>query len=131
MRQLFANYCTDMDLHEKWLYNDQCLCEENSWQKFCSIGKDCWSGLMKLHGCDNRSFMRKYGYAIRGQVPSCQRLLVRGQRISGIAAIAMDGLVALELTTNTVRTFFDYIRDTLIPQMSPHFSKIHTCYGQL
>ena len=55
-------------------------------------------------GCNNRSFMRKYGYAIRGQVPSCKRLLVRGQRISGIAAIAMDGLVALELTTNKVNS---------------------------
>ena len=69
-------------------------------------------------GCNNRSFMRKYGYATRGQVPSCKRLLVRGQRISGIAAIAMDGLVALAIQS-TQNFFFDYIRGTLIPQMSP------------
>ena len=71
-------------------------------------------------GCDNTSYMRKYGYAIRGQVPLCHRLLVRGQRISAIAAIATDGLVALELTAETVNSdfFFDYIRGSLIPQMN-------------
>lgn len=37
-------------------------------------------------GSDNRS------YAISGQIPLCHRLLVRGQRISAIAAIATDGL---------------------------------------
>ena len=60
--------------------------------------------------CDKRSFMRRYGYSIKGQVPSCRRLLVRGQKINGIAAIATDGLVALELATRTVNSelFFDY-----------------------
>ncbi len=55
-------------------------------------------------GCNNKSFMRKYGYAIRGQVPQCHKLLVRGERISAIAAIATDGLVSLELTTGTVNS---------------------------
>ena len=31
----------------------------------------------------------------------CHRLLVRGQRISAIAAISNDGLVALELSKGT------------------------------
>ena len=75
-------------------------------------------GLMKT-GCDNRDYMRKYGYAIRGQTPHCRRLLVRGNRISVIAAIACDGLVAMECTTGTISSdnFFDFVRGTLIPQM--------------
>ncbi len=52
-------------------------------------------------GCDNLNFMRKYGYSIRGEVPVCHRLLVRGQRVSAIAGISTDGLVALELSKGT------------------------------
>lgn len=71
-------------------------------------------------GSDNRTYMRKYGYAIKGEVPLCHRLLVRGQRISAIAAIACDGLVSLELSTGTVNSdfFYDFVRGSLIPQMS-------------
>ena len=46
--------------------------------------------------------MRKYGYAIRGETPHCHTMLVRGTRISVIAAIASDGLVAWDCTTSTV-----------------------------
>ena len=69
--------------------------------------------------CDNRSFMRKYGNAIRSEVPVCRRLLVRGQRISAIAAISCDGVVALEMKKGTVDSdiFYDFVRGSLIPQM--------------
>lgn len=72
-------------------------------------------------GCDRRNYMRKYGYALKGQVPQCHRLLVRGERISAIAAIATDGLVSLQLTTGTVNSdiFYDFIRGSVIPQMNP------------
>ena len=72
-------------------------------------------------GCDNKSFMRKYGYAISGETPVCHRLLVRGKRYSAIAAIATDGLVAIsEPTSSTIdsESFFDFIRGSLIPQMN-------------
>ena len=71
-------------------------------------------------GSDNRSHMRKLGYAIRGETPTCRRLLVRGKRISAIAAIASDGLVSVELTTGSVNSevFFDYVRGSLIPRMN-------------
>ena len=50
----------------------------------------------------------------------CHRLLVRGQRISAIAAISNDGLVALELSKGTTDSdlFYDFIRGSLIPQMN-------------
>ena len=39
--------------------------------------------------------------------------------MSGIAAIAINGLLALNLTTETVNSdiFYDFIRGSLIPQM--------------
>ena len=73
-------------------------------------------------GCDKRSCMRKYGYAIRGETPKCHRILVRGQRISAIATISTEGLVALELkSSGSVDSdhFYDFVRGSLIPQMHP------------
>lgn len=46
--------------------------------------------------CDRRASMRKYGYALRGEIPEYHRILVRCMRISAIAAIAID------LTTESV-----------------------------
>ena len=70
-------------------------------------------------GSDARVHARKYGYALRGLTPVSHRLHTRGQRINAIAAISSTGLVASELTTNTVdrEIFYDFIRGTLIPQM--------------
>lgn len=72
-------------------------------------------------GCDRRHCMRKFGYAIRGDTPTYHRILVRGQRISAVAAISADGLVAVDLESGSVDSEFlyDFIRGTLIPQMNP------------
>ena len=72
-------------------------------------------------GCDKRDHRRRYGYSIKGTRPVCRRILHRGQRISGIAAIATDGLVALDMKRGTVNgdTFFDFVRGHLIPNMLP------------
>ena len=60
-------------------------------------------------GNDNRDTRRRFGYAIKGQTPYCHRLLVRG-RISSIAAISTDGLVAVECHYGTINSdvFYDY-----------------------
>ena len=42
--------------------------------------------------CDRRNCIRKFGYAFRGATPVFHRILVRGQRISAVAAISTDGL---------------------------------------
>lgn len=71
-------------------------------------------------GCDRRDTMRKYGYAIRGQTPVSKTFLVRGNRISVIAAICSEGLLAVEYYTGSVNgdVFYDYVAGTLIPQMN-------------
>ena len=38
-------------------------------------------------GCENRETLRKFDHSIRGERAVCQNLLVRGRRISAIAAL--------------------------------------------
>lgn len=50
--------------------------------------------------------------------PVRRRLLVKGKRVSCIAAIACDGLEATTTTVNA-EIFFDFVRGSLIPNMLP------------
>ncbi len=72
-------------------------------------------------GCDKKDQIRRFGYALRGEYPVYHRFLHRGKRISAIAALSTDGVVALELTKGTVdgSKFVDFIRGKLIAEMLP------------
>ena len=72
-------------------------------------------------GSDNRDRARKFGYAIRGEPPVYHRQLIRGRRISAIAAISTSGVLDYELTTDSVNgeKFLDFVRGSLIPNMNP------------
>ena len=72
-------------------------------------------------GCDRKDHIRKSGYALRGERPVYHRILHRGKRISAIAAMASDGVVAVELLKGSVNgeTFADFVRGSLIPEMQP------------
>ena len=41
--------------------------------------------------------MHTYGYAIRGQTPCCHRLLVKGNRISVVAALSTEGIIDAQM----------------------------------
>lgn len=73
-------------------------------------------------GCDKRSLLRKYGYSLRGERAVCHRLLVRGTRISTIAAMSWTGIVGFEVTTESVNgeKFCEFVKGTLIPNMLPY-----------
>ena len=72
-------------------------------------------------GSDSKDQLRRYGYALRGEWAVCRKLLVRGRRVSAIAAVSSQGLIALELTDGMVDGdfFFDFVRGSLIPEMRP------------
>ena len=53
-------------------------------------------------GSDSKDQIRRYGYALRGERAVCRKLLVRGRRVSAIAALSSHGLIALELTDGSV-----------------------------
>ncbi len=73
-------------------------------------------------GSDARNHVRKFGYALRGVTPTNHRSLSRGQRVNAIAAMSTEGVIALELTKNTVAEdeFLDFARGTLIPSMNQY-----------
>ena len=48
-------------------------------------------------GIDDRTYMRKYGYAIHGDTPRYRRLLNHGNRTYVITTLSTDGLVSTEL----------------------------------
>ena len=72
-------------------------------------------------GCRNKDCIRAAGYALRGMTPVHTRFLAKGRRVSCIAAIAHDGLVAVETTRDSVDStvFFNFVRGSLIPNMLP------------
>ena len=73
-------------------------------------------------GCERRDLLRKYGYSFRGMRAECKRLLVRGTRISTIAAMCWDkGILDVEMTPQSVNgeMFCDFVRGNLIPNMLP------------
>lgn len=74
-------------------------------------------------GSDRRDILRKYGYSIRGDRSEVHRLLVRGKRVSSIAALSSMGLIGnVYMSTGSMNgdSFFDYVRGTLIPNMLPY-----------
>ncbi|XP_065908769.1 uncharacterized protein [Dysidea avara] len=73
-------------------------------------------------GKDSRDSIRRYGYAIRGEVPHSTITLTRGTRISTIAAISCSGLICYDKFTGNVSgdEFYDFVRGSLIPNMNPY-----------
>ena len=73
-------------------------------------------------GCQGKDHIRRMGYAMRGEAPIQHRWLHRGERISAIAAMSSNGMVALEMKKGSVNgdVFFNFVQGSLIPQMLPY-----------
>ncbi len=69
-------------------------------------------------GCDRKDYIRKFGYALKGEPPVYHRILHRGKRISAIAAMACDGILGVEGSVGGDE-FVDFVRGSLIPEMLP------------
>jgi len=52
-------------------------------------------------GCRNKDCIQAAGYALRGMTPVHARFLSRGQCVSCVAAVAWDGLVAVQMTRDS------------------------------
>ena len=72
-------------------------------------------------GSDRRTVLRKYGYSLKGKPATTDTLLVRGKRYSAIAAMSLDGIVDVHITSESVNgdTFYEFIERNLLPQMLP------------
>ena len=73
-------------------------------------------------GCDRRDYLRKTGYALRGDRAERRILLARGNRVNAMAALSVDGIV--EARTSVGRSldgdaFYDFVRVDLLPHLRP------------
>ena len=68
-------------------------------------------------GSDKRSSLRKYGFSPKGTPAIADEVLVRGKRHSAIAAICMDGVLDVRITTDTLDKdeFCKFIELSLLP----------------
>ena len=72
-------------------------------------------------GADQRNTLRKYGYNLRGKPATRESLLVRGERVSAIACMSLNGI--LDVKTHKERStgdiFYEFIHSHLIPHLCP------------
>ena len=72
-------------------------------------------------GKDRRNCMRRFGYSVRGMPPVSKKLLVRGQRVSAIAAMSTSGIIDCHTVTSSVDgdEFMYFLQHILIPHLQP------------
>ena len=72
-------------------------------------------------GADWRNSLRKYAYSLRGKPATNHSLLVRGERISAIACMSMNGILDVRTVKGTSDgdIFYDFVQMHLIPYTMP------------
>ena len=72
-------------------------------------------------GTDWRDTLRKKGYSLRGKPARSQKLLVRGEHISVISALSVEGILVCKVQRGSVsgETFYNFILRYLVPQLRP------------
>ena len=67
-------------------------------------------------GCDRRNAIRRYAYGLRGKPVRCQKLLVRGEHISAIAAMSVEGLLEVKIVRGGVtgEIFDEFVNKQLL-----------------
>ena len=72
-------------------------------------------------GTDARDAVRHHVYSIRGKPLKAQKLLVRGEHISALAAMSVEGIVALKIVRGGVDgdAYYDFIC-SLLPHFMPY-----------
>ena len=72
-------------------------------------------------GTNRADTVRKFGYSLRGKSVRAQKLVVRGEHVSAIAAISTKGLLALKIVRGGVDgdMFYDFVCTELLPKLMP------------
>lgn len=72
-------------------------------------------------GTDERDTIRKYGYSLRGKPLKTQKLLVRGERLSCIVAMSIEGIVAMKVARGSVDgdAFYNFVCTSLLTKLMP------------
>ena len=72
-------------------------------------------------GTDHRDTFRTKGYSLRGRPARKQQLLVRGEHISAICIMSVEGILACRIVRGSVdgETFIEFIENSLMPNVMP------------
>ena len=72
-------------------------------------------------GTNRTDTVRRVGYSLRGKPVKAQKLVVRGEHISAIAAITTKGLLALKIVRGSVDgdVFYEFVCTDLLPKLMP------------
>lgn len=72
-------------------------------------------------GSDCQDTVRSHGYSVRGKPMTAEKLLVRGERVSAIAAMSMNGIIAVKMVHGGVDgdAFYDFAC-MLMPHLMPY-----------
>ena len=97
------------------LQRDQCL--RDAYVRDVSLYRNNFMVFVDETGCDRRDIHRKYGYGLCGKRVKSQQLLVRGERISVIAAMTINGVACLQVVHGTVtgNIFVEFTQKKLLP----------------
>lgn len=78
-------------------------------------------------GSDRRNALRKYGYSLRGIPAVSHKLLIRGEHLSTIACISMEGILEFQTVKSSVDgdIFHDFVSSKLLPLLMPFDGKNH------
>ena len=73
-------------------------------------------------GTDRRDSLRKYGYSLRGKTPKSCRMLIRGERISVIGIMTLNGILDLHIVRGGVNgdEFVEFVDKCLLPVLMPY-----------
>lgn len=118
-RFLFANKFTRQKLHNVALQRDAFAREQYiidvslySLEMFVFVDET---------GADHRNILRKYGYSLRGKPPCNHSLLVRGERVSAIACMSIQGILDVKIVKGTSNgdIFYEFLHSNLLPHLMP------------
>ena len=72
-------------------------------------------------GCDNRDSLRKMGYSLRGKPARKQKLFVRGEHVSVLCTMSVEGILSCNLVRGGVNgeKFIDFIEKCVLPTLMP------------
>ena len=88
-------------------------------------------------GSASKDAIRKYRYSLHGMRPEYHRLLTRGKRVNTIAAMSSTGIIALDLTTDTLNgEVAELLRQAgiialFLPPYSPDLNPIEEAFGYI
>ena len=73
-------------------------------------------------GSDRRDSLRKYGYSLRGRPIKSQKIISRGEHVSAIAMMSMNGILDVDIVRGSVNgeVYSEFVENFLVPHLLPY-----------